>query len=76
MTVDPCPHCGTVAKHGERVSCCSGCGTLFTSGTAFDRHRRDFTCLTPEDAGLVRKSVKTDPSAVAWGLAGGGEWWS
>ena len=51
--LEPCHHCGTYARHGERVSCCSGCRTLFSSGSAFDKHRRDMTCLTPEKAGLV-----------------------
>lgn len=75
MTNDPCPHCHTRAKHGERVSCCSGCGTLFSSGTAFDRHRKDFGCLNPVDAGLVPRPAKTDPDATAWGLPAGKAWW-
>jgi hypothetical protein len=70
----PCPHCGTRAKHGERVSCCSGCGVLFTSGSAFDKHRKDFACMNPEEVGLVRRDVKTDPDAVAWGLPASDRW--
>jgi hypothetical protein len=71
---DPCPHCHTKAKHGERVSCCSGCGVLFTSGSAFDKHRRDLKCLAPETVGLVRRISKTDPDAVAWGLPASDHW--
>jgi hypothetical protein len=71
---EPCPHCHTRAKHGERVSCCSGCGVLFTSGSAFDKHRRNLQCLAPESIGLVRRISKTDPNAVAWGLDGGNHW--
>lgn len=71
-----CPHCGTTANHGARICCCSGCGVLFTSGSAFDKHYRDLACLPPEDAGLVRKAVGSDPGAVAWGLPAGDAWWS
>lgn len=74
MNLTPCPHCGTHAKHGERISCCSGCGTLFTSGSAFDKHRRDMRCLAPESVGLARRTVKSDPDAIAWGLDGGSYW--
>ena len=74
MNDTSCPHCDTRAKHGERVSCCSGCGVLVTSGSAFEKHRRDFQCLHPEEVGLVRKAVKTDPEAVAWGLDAGSYW--
>jgi hypothetical protein len=62
-----CPHCGSKAKHGERIGCCSGCKTLFTSMSAFDKHRRRLTCVDPEEAGLVPRVLKTDPTVMAWG---------
>ena len=65
-----CPHCGTTARHGERIGCCSGCGQLFASQSAFDRHRKAFTCIWPPDVGLVVKHPKSDPDAVMWGLPG------
>ena len=73
---DPCPHCGTRAVHGERVSCCSGCGVLFSSGSAFDRHRRAFQCIDPAEAGLVATGNRTDPRAVMWTLPGRPDGWS
>ena len=36
----PCPHCKTTIKHGTRFGCCSGCGWLFSSQSAFDLHHR------------------------------------
>ena len=62
-----CPHCGSRAKHGERIGCCSGCKTLFTSMSAFDLHRRNLSCLDPAEVGLEPKVLKTDPSVMAWG---------
>ena len=62
-----CPHCGSRAKHGERIGCCSGCKTLFTSNSAFDRHRRNLQCLDPAEVGLVQRTLKTDPTVMSWG---------
>jgi hypothetical protein len=68
---EPCPHCNTRAKHGERIGCCSGCGELFASMSAFDRHRKALTCIWPHSVGLVPKQPKTDPDATMWALPGG-----
>jgi len=67
-----CPHCGSRAKHGERIGCCSGCKILFTSMSAFDKHRRDLKCLDPAEVGLVPKTLATDPSVMSWGWPSGG----
>ena len=66
-----CPHCGSTARHSDRIGCCSGCKRLFTSLSAFDRHRRHMTCLTPEEAGLEEKVVKGDPSVPGYGWPAG-----
>ena len=70
MKPEPCPHCKTLAKHGERIGCCSGCKVLFASQSAFDRHRRSGECLDVMEIGLVAHRSKTDPNAVMWGMPG------
>ena len=66
---DRCPHCGTTAKHGERISCCSGCGRLFTSGSAFDKHQRNLTCVDPATVGLVLRPIRqAGVRAEGWGF--------
>ena len=67
---EPGPHCGSVARHGERIGCCSGCGALFASQSAFDRHRKALMCLPPASCGLIAKHPKTDPDAFMWALPG------
>ena len=43
-----CPDCG-MRWTGTSAAHCAGCCEHFTSTRAFDRHRVDFTCLTPEE---------------------------
>lgn len=62
-----CPHCGSAARHTDRIGCCSGCGRLFTSLSSFERHRRKLQCVDPAEVGLEPKVVKSDPSVPAWG---------
>lgn len=66
-----CPHCGSTAKHGERIGCCSGCKTLFSSMSAFDRHRRNLECLDPHEVGLVARTLKQDAAIPAWSWPAG-----
>ena len=42
---------------------CPHCGTRAKHG-----------CLAPESVGLVRRIVKTDETAVAWGLPASDHW--
>lgn len=46
---------------------CDACRLVFNSLHAFDRHRRDFRCLTPAEAGLssVRRSRFNGGTIVA-----------
>lgn len=66
-----CPHCGSRAGHGERIGCCSGCKILFTSMSAFEKHRRNLSCLDPQEAGLVPRTLKSDPTVMSWGWPSG-----
>jgi hypothetical protein len=59
--------CGHRTRHTSRVGCCSGCGLLFSSDSAFEKHRRHSECLTPEDAGLVARDSQTAPGEVVYG---------
>ena len=70
MTADPCPHCHTTVTHGNRLGCCSGCGRLFASTSAHDRHRRGMQCHDPAELGMVAKAAKGHPSALVWALPG------
>ena len=63
--------CGHATRHTSRIGCCSGCGLLFSSDTAHDRHRRDHRCLPPESVGMVAKPSRTGPGDVIWGMPGG-----
>ena len=73
----PCPHCKTTVRHGERIGCCSGCGLLFSSTAAHDRHRKGQRCNEPESVGLVAKTPKGHPNVVMWGMPSNGrEWWA
>ena len=40
--------------HGRQASGCRGCGEVFTSLTAFDRHQRHGHCTPPPSVGLVQ----------------------
>ena len=68
LPMNPC--CGNRTRHTASIGCCAGCRLLFSSDSAFDRHRRGGRCLTPEDAGLVARPSKTAPGEVIYGLAG------
>ena len=65
-----------MAKHADRLGCCSGCKRLFTSMSAFDAHRRVTYCLDPAEVGLEAKTVKQDPSVPAWGFPKGDVVWT
>jgi hypothetical protein len=39
--------------------------------SAFDKHRRNLTCLSPEEVGLEPKVLESDPSVMSWGLPAG-----
>ena len=75
IRVVPCPHCKSIARHTDRVGCCSGCKRLFTSMSAFDAHRRVTYCLGPLEVGLEQKLVKSDPGVPAWGFPAGDMTW-
>ena len=62
--------CGHRTRHTDRLSCCSGCHIMFTSGSAFDKHRRNMRCLTPAEAGLIARPSKTAPGEVLYSLPG------
>ena len=49
---------------GAERSHCGGCHELFSSLTAFDRHRRGGRCLPPESVGLT---AREKPYGVLWG---------
>lgn len=38
---------------GSRPAHCAGCHQTFSGTTAFDAHRRDGACITPEAKGLI-----------------------
>lgn len=40
---------------GRQTSGCRGCGEVFTSLTAFDRHHRGGKCLPPASVGLLER---------------------
>ena len=73
---DTCPHCGTTVKHGERISCCSGCKRLFTSGSAFDKHVSVEGCRDPETLGLVLRPIRQQGvDAQGWGFPASDREW-
>jgi hypothetical protein len=49
---------------GNERSHCGGCHELYSSLTAFDRHRRGGVCLPPASVGLV---AREKPYGVLWG---------
>lgn len=68
MSTHPCGH---ATKHTSRVGCCGSCRLLFSSDSAFDRHRKGGACLHPLDVGLVEKPSRTAPGELVWSLPGG-----
>ncbi len=48
-----CEHNWGGIPPGKRACGCHACGEIFSSNTAFDRHRKGGNCLDPEEAGLV-----------------------
>ncbi len=70
-TPGPLLPCGHRTRHTQRIGCCSGCRHLFSSDTAFERHRRHGQCLNPRSVGLVGRPSKTAPGEVLWTLPGG-----
>ena len=70
--------CGHRTRHTQTIGCCAGCGLLFSSDSAFARHRRGGECLDP--ATLERKGElvfrprpsRTAPGETLWSLAGSG----
>jgi len=59
-------HCGYCpARWGGYGTChCTYCHETFTDLTAFDKHRKRYKCLKPEEAGLQR----TNRNYSCWGL--------
>jgi hypothetical protein len=47
-----CAGC-TQSWGGLKRAHCAACHETFSTPNNFDRHRRNFTCLAPEDVGLV-----------------------
>jgi hypothetical protein len=39
---------------GLATCCCYDCREIFNSVTAFDKHRKDFKCETPESLGMEK----------------------
>lgn len=64
--------CGHRTRHTKRIGCCAGCHRLFSSDTAFDRHRRRGECLDPAEQGMVERPSLSAPGEVVWALPGGG----
>lgn len=48
-----CSSCGEMWTGLDRCHC-TDCHETFNSTSAFDRHRRGGTCLSPREAGLSR----------------------
>ena len=67
--------CGYQTKHTNRIGCCAGCKNLFSSDSAFDKHRRGLSCMDPIDAGLVAKPSRTFPEETLWSLPAGDHKW-
>lgn len=62
--------CGKRTTHTSRIGCCAGCKELFSSDSAFEKHRRRFVCLDPVEAGLVARPSRSAPDETIWGLPG------
>jgi hypothetical protein len=63
--------CGNATKHTSRIGCCAGCKRLFSSDSAFDRHRRGGECMEPQDVGLIPRQSRTAEDEVIFSLPGG-----
>ena len=68
--------CGHRTTHTSRVGCCAGCKRLFSSDTAFDRHRKGGECMDPKERGLVAKPSKKFPDETIWSNPGSDHEWS
>jgi hypothetical protein len=68
MTTYPCGH---RTQHTSRIGCCAGCRNLFSSDSAFAKHRKAFQCVEPTAAGLIAKPSKKFPDETIWSLPGG-----
>ena len=72
--------CGKNTRHTKSIQCCPLCKELFSSDSAWQKHRtrRDTDgrkgCRLPDEAGLVPKPSKTAPGEVIWSLPGNGRW--
>ena len=66
----PLNPCGHRTRHTASIGCCSGCRRLFSSDSAFSRHRKDGQCLDPETRGLVARDSRTAPGETVWSLPG------
>lgn len=60
--------CGHQTRHTNRVGCCASCKRLFSSDSAFDRHRKGGQCIEPTERGLIAKASKTFPAETLWSL--------
>lgn len=66
MTLPLLP-CGHRTRHGQSIGCCGGCRRLFSSDTAFAKHRKGGSCLDPESVGLMARDSHTAPGETVWG---------
>ena len=67
--------CGHRTKHTQRIGCCAACGDLFSSDTAFAKHRRDGKCQDPQGAGLERRVSRSAPGEFMWSMPHGDHSW-
>lgn len=66
--------CGHRTRHTAHIGCCAGCKRLFSSDSAFAKHRTHGpdgrgVCHDPETRGLVAKPSRSAPGEVLWGFA-------
>lgn len=72
MAVQPCGH---RTRHTSRIGCCAACKRLFSSDSAFEKHRRGGGCLDPAEVGLVRRESRTAPGEFMWSQPAGEHSW-
>ena len=48
-----CEHRTGGMPSGKRAAGCGDCKEVFSSNTAFDKHRRQFSCIAPDTVGLT-----------------------
>lgn len=65
--------CGNKTRHTQHIGCCAGCRRMFSSDTAFMRHRRNGSCVEPEAAGLMARPSRTAPGETVWALPAKGD---